>query len=511
MTAIRFAVGDCLDVFGAEPDASFDAFVSDWPAGVAFMSRAWDRDHGGRDAWVRVWAERAAMMKRKAKPGAFSLTWALPRTSHWTATALEDGGWIVQDVMVHVFGQGWPKGKSALKPASEHWILARNGSGGALQIDAARVARGDPCAREHGEHAFGRMSDDSWKAKPGTYETPAAGSWPPNFVLSHCPECEERGTRRVKGSANASTSKASAYQGGKYGAHTDHAGFDYVSADGTETVPAFDCLAACDCGLSVLAPAGSEPPRCACGRAMWWACPVAEMDRQSGQSRSTDRPRMNGATMGYGGDAGTVTSGHEDAGGSSRFFPRFSYHAKAAGGERHAGCDDLYWRADKRSPFGFVRVSREEWEGLPDPTGAPDGTATGLGRGLEAPGGVVRARGNVHPTVKSIALMEHLVALVCPPGGRIGDITAGSGGTGIALYRLNEARGLGASFLGSDICPEAVEIADARLAWWRSVRLDTKPVKREQEPAGGPAQLSLARLHAAPVPTPGDLFARRPT
>jgi hypothetical protein len=456
---VTFRVGACLDVFGAEPDASFDAFVCDWPAGVTFMSRAWDRDHGGREAWVKVWAEVARLMRQKAKPGAYALVWALPRTSHWTACALEDGGWFVQDVLTHVFGQGWPKGRSALKPASEHWILARNGSGGALQIDAARVPRGESGAMNSaGRTATGEM---------------LAGSWPPNFLLSHCPDCEERGTRRVKGGA------AQEERGRRPG------GFGDVGAERGDSRPcrptygdaefsAFDCLAVCDCGLSLLAPAGGDPPRCACGLAMWWACPVAEMDRQSGDC-PTGKPtegaeRTTGIVYGEHNRRSLVGGG--GYGGASRFFPHFAYQAKAAGGERHAGCDELYWRADKRSPFGFVRVSREEWGRL----GGSEGTAWSAGASNEGgadkrpgrAGAQAFARGNVHPTVKSLALMEHLCALVVPPGGRLGDVTCGSGGTGIALGRLNLSRGLGASFLGSDICPEAVEIAQARLRWWQA-------------------------------------------
>lgn len=38
---------------------------------------------------------------RVLKPGAHGLVWALPRTSHWTATALENAGFSVRDVISH--------------------------------------------------------------------------------------------------------------------------------------------------------------------------------------------------------------------------------------------------------------------------------------------------------------------------------------------------------------------------------------------------------------------------
>jgi hypothetical protein len=150
--------------------------------------------------------------------------------------------------------------------------------------------------------------------------------------------------------------------------------------------------------------------------------------------------------------------------------PCFRYAAKSSGGERDAGAEHLLWRTDRRNPFGFSRVDQAAFDALPEDE---------------------RARGNVHPTVKRIALMEWLVGLVMPPGGRLGDLTLGSGGTAIALHRLNTARSLGASFLGCDICPEAVEIAEARLAWWRAVRHDVKPVRREEKPAGEERQRTI--------------------
>lgn len=479
MGNINFRVGDCVNVFEQEADASFDSFVCDPPSAMNFMGRTWDHDRGGRGPWTAYWTERYRLMRQKMKPGAYALIWAIPRTSHWTACAIEDAGLYIQDCITHVNGQGWPKGKSALKPASEHWILARNGSGGALQIDAARVARGEPIAAHHGTAkaiARGTFADPCQPGDAGKI-TQSAGSWPPNFALGHCSSCEERGTRRVKG-ANATTG---VWRGGGklYGDHRAPAdAVAYNDPDGLETVPAFDCLAACDCGLSRLATAGGQAPRCACGAAMWWCCPVAEMDAQSSAKgmhsaggRAECGSMNNTAPIGYGGSMVAASFRHgdtENGSAASRFFPRFAYQAKAAGGERHAGCEDLYWRADRTNPFGFVRVTRAEWETLPDGE---------------------RAQGNVHPTVKSLDLMRWLVALVTPPGGRCGDITAGSGGTGLAIHMLNQAACLtGAapmSFLGADICPEAVEIAEARLAWWRAARHDAKPKKPMEKPVTG--------------------------
>lgn len=68
-----------------------------------------------------------------------------------------------------------------------------------------------------------------------------------------------------------------------------------------------------------------------------------------------------------------------------------------------------------------------------------------------------RSGANNHPTVKPVALMRYLCRLVTPPHGVILDPFCGSGSTGVAA--IHE----GLSFLGIDLSPEYVEIAQRRL------------------------------------------------
>gem|GEM_PF-5425793 len=95
--------------------ASVDAIVTDPPAGIAFMNAAWDKDKGGRDAWIAWLAEVFTEARRVAKPGAHALVWALPRTSHWTATGIEDAGWDLRDRVAHMFGTGFPKSRDPFR------------------------------------------------------------------------------------------------------------------------------------------------------------------------------------------------------------------------------------------------------------------------------------------------------------------------------------------------------------------------------------------------------------
>jgi len=112
---------------------------------------------------------------------------------------------------------------------------------------------------------------------------------------------------------------------------------------------------------------------------------------------------------------------------------------KASRGEREAGCGHLPARA------GFEAVGRTEG------SAGPDNPRAGAGRTA----GEVR---NHHNTVKPIAIMAWLCRLVGgQPGSLILDPFAGSGTTGIAALRE------GFRFLGFELDPEYIQIAEARI------------------------------------------------
>jgi len=77
--------------------------------------------------------------------------------------------------------------------------------------------------------------------------------------------------------------------------------------------------------------------------------------------------------------------------------------------------------------------------------------------GLDAREGNV---GNNHPTVKPIELMKYLIKLITPPGGTVLDPFNGSGSTGCAAVEL------GHTYIGCELDPAYVEIAEKRIAAW---------------------------------------------
>jgi site-specific DNA-methyltransferase (adenine-specific) len=128
--------------------------------------------------------------------------------------------------------------------------------------------------------------------------------------------------------------------------------------------------------------------------------------------------------------------GHSDSGGASRFF----YTAKASKSEREAGLDGMAMR----------KAYKHNHEGR-DMTKA----SNHMGNATDAP-----MRANHHPTVKPLALMRYLVRMVTPPGGVVLDPFMGSGSTGCAAVLE------GCDFVGIDITPEYVAIAQKRIDYY---------------------------------------------
>ena len=121
--------GDCLEVLRGIDSCSIDACVTDPPAGIAFMGKAWDGSKGGRDQWIAWLASVMAEVLRALKPGGHAVVWALPRTSHWTGMALETAGFEIRDCLSHLFGSGFPKSLDVSKSIDRAAGAERDGVG----------------------------------------------------------------------------------------------------------------------------------------------------------------------------------------------------------------------------------------------------------------------------------------------------------------------------------------------------------------------------------------------
>jgi len=180
MSEARILEGDCIEVMaGMEPD-SVDSIVTDPPYGLGFMGKAWDSRGVAFDP--KTWAA----CYRVLKPGGRLLAFGGQRTHHRIWTAIEDAGFTIEDTVMWLFGQGFPKHKSKLKPAFEPICVARKGPVSALNIDAARI--GMRSENESGWSKTGSKASDNRAMSGPNYDREpkdeaGTGRWPANVVL----------------------------------------------------------------------------------------------------------------------------------------------------------------------------------------------------------------------------------------------------------------------------------------------------------------------------------------
>ena len=169
--------GDCLDVMRGMPDASVDAVVTDPPYGLAFMGKEWD--HGVPAS--PFWAEAL----RVAKPGAALLAFGGSRTFHGLACAIEDAGWRIYDCLSWMYGQGFPKHRTHLKPAWEPIVFASKKGARFVNVEGCRLATDVELRRNARGGANGLAGTSTYRIRERRVDDKpqVPGRWPANVVL----------------------------------------------------------------------------------------------------------------------------------------------------------------------------------------------------------------------------------------------------------------------------------------------------------------------------------------
>jgi site-specific DNA-methyltransferase (adenine-specific) len=169
---------DCINALKEMESNSIDSIVTDPPAGIAFMGKDWDKDKGGRDKWIEWFAEIMSECKRVLKPGGHAFVWAIPRTSHWTATAIENAGFEIRDIVTHIFGSGFPKSQNISKAIDkaagvEREVVGRNPN---YHSEGNRSGSG---LNHHGKNdkSFSNPDKASQITKPATPEAKQWDGW----------------------------------------------------------------------------------------------------------------------------------------------------------------------------------------------------------------------------------------------------------------------------------------------------------------------------------------------
>ena len=341
------------------------------------------------------------------------------------------------------------------------------------------------------------------------------GRWPANLAVTHHPMCQRAGSKRVKGNGHFPGARSAPGSGAIYGG-----GRGLPRETGTpeqylrdEEVPAWECAE--DCPVRTLDAMSGERPGFSGGGtngagfrdsyvggskherslpaqtfadtggasrfyhcpdwsleaeegAAWDChpdCPIRALDEQSGELRA--RGNVNGTRHGHAffgncEEQYTPNNYAKDAGGASRFYhcPDWSleaaealagadparYVGKAHTLERNAGLMGFFWKNDRESPTGYTQIDRETWLKLPKEE---------------------RRRGNVHSTIKPLALLVWLARLLLPPEPyaprRLLVPFAGVGSEVIGALLAGWEDVIGVELLEAN-----ARMARVRIAWWEA-------------------------------------------
>jgi site-specific DNA-methyltransferase (adenine-specific) len=392
---------------------------------------------------------------------------------------------------------------------------------GALNIDGCRVSHRDDLHRTRNT-ALGVMNDDGWQPSRQESDGHDAGRWPPNVLLTHAEDCQPAGTRRIRTQYGRATQRSTsprysgaAYNNGLEGGVKEDKPIGYADADGMETVEAWDCAPGCPVAeldrqsvggsrffpvfqpdqvffpveLGVCQPPGDasttaastsagkrtegsvgSSPTDGSGSRATVQFPTDTRSTTGITTRSTTTRPTSCASPPSG--MTTITSDSENSiDGSMESSSAFA--SSAASGSRYPSTtsgEPEHGRATASHASGSTGANGSPGTGTsstpPADHDGPQGSAASprsfpVFRYEAKADASERPRlpdGTQWPTVKPVPLMQWLVRLVTPPGGRVLDLFCGTGTTGQACV----IEGFDAVLIDRD--PQALALTRVRLA-----------------------------------------------
>lgn len=157
----------CLDGMRKLPDNSVDSVVTDPPYGLGFMGKEWDKGVPGVEFW------REAL--RVLKPGGHLLAFAGTRTQHRMATAIEDAGFEIRDMLAWLYGSGFPKSHDVSKAIDKAAGAERDVVGSKIGKPGYSLKQND--TDEHERKAYGKFTDAETECTITAPATEAARKW----------------------------------------------------------------------------------------------------------------------------------------------------------------------------------------------------------------------------------------------------------------------------------------------------------------------------------------------
>ena len=411
--------GDCLEKLKDIPDNYIDAIVTDPPYGIGFMGKKWDST--GIAYNVELWKECLRILK----PGGHILAFGGTRTYHRMASAIEDAGFEVRDMIEWVYSTGFPKSLNIGKAIDKKLGAERN---------RIKFAQSNTWREKEGRMDRQATIPDN---NPVTPEAKQWNGWGTALKPAHEPICMARKPLAEK------TVAENCLKYGTGGINIDESRVGVGAKKWSEPKGGI-WNESVDNGATLEDnPLGRFPANLIHDN--------SEEVRECFPDTGISRGGKTGGGFGFGKENQKTSKddpGFGDSGNASRFFKSIIYQAKASKSERNKGCEGL---EEKEEVYPGINTFDES------------------GNRLRADGSVIpplKSKNN-HPTVKPIALMEYLIKMVTPKGGIVLDPFAGSGSTLVA------AKQNGFQYIGIELTPEYIPIIEARLEAVKEDRQDT--------------------------------------
>jgi DNA modification methylase len=430
--------GDCLIKLKELDDNSVDSIVTDPPYELGFMGKSWDNTGIANN--VEMWSE----CLRVLKPGGHLLAFSGTRTYHRMASAIEDAGFEVRDMIEWIYSTGFPKSLNIAKMLDkmegvEHpknTPISDNGSMSGANYTRNKMDVQSDLAKQW----------EGWGTALKPAHEPICMARKPLAEKTVAENCLKYGTGgiNIDESRVGTEERYNAPAGNKAGGNSLNMSAVGMpqDVDGTTVIGRFPANLIHD---------NSEEVR------------ECFPETKSVKSQTTNERYLSGNDNTKQSGDGKLMYGkispentHNDSGNASRFFKSIAYYPKASKSERNRGCEELDEKVKTEEYSGRdtkCSVCGKFFLSSTNPCNCSEEEFGAKSTRIQNP-----VSKNNHPTVKPIALMEYLIKMVTKPGGIVLDPFAGSGSTLVA------AKENGFNYIGIEMTEEYIPIIEARLS-----------------------------------------------
>lgn len=401
--------GHNAEVLRQYPDCHFDAIVTDPPYGIEFLGKDWDSHTGAIETWQQC--------LRVLKPGGHLLAFSAARTYHHLATNIESVGFEIRDQLMWIYSSGFPKAQDIGKALDKRGITNQShGWKTALKpahepIVMARKPMKGSTIDNVIQHGVGALNIDSSRI-------PYENQQDLNTYINN-----------IAGPLERSTASA----GDTIQMHEGRTGFKVqrgVVKRPTDNLEGMRRFTGSD--SNTFARINPEDRDSKDRKRVIRAGRDPRNRLKDLESQTTPADHNHEETPVY--EANPQGRYPSNVMGDIPDYQKYFYCPKVSRKERHTGFNDLPKRLCGPGGKEFVQSQDHQRSN--------------------------KNTGNNHPTVKPVALMRYLIEMVTHKNSTVLDPFMGSGSTGMA------ARELGHRFVGIDLDPNYVAIAEQRIQGW---------------------------------------------